>query len=156
MFLKQTRWQDYLLLTTPSCCCQTGTAKCCLARFAVCTGSRAASWRTPGIDLSWTSGVCRPGGREFAASWARTSTASWSNAPPFRGRRPLPQRPAGDSSPLCTWRIVSVWQSLAADEDQYGIHVQVFRKSKSLWLETTATDNWSLREQNKTGKEMES
>lgn len=41
-------------------------------------------------------------------------------------------------------------------ETKFGIHVQVFRKSKSLWLETTTTDNWSLKEQNETGKEMES
>ena len=41
-------------------------------------------------------------------------------------------------------------------EKLFGFHVQVFRKSKSLWLETTATDKWTLREQNNTAKEMES
>jgi len=41
-------------------------------------------------------------------------------------------------------------------ENTYGIHVQVFRKSKGIWLETTTTDAWSLKEQNETGKEMES
>jgi len=41
-------------------------------------------------------------------------------------------------------------------EELFGIHAQVFRKSKSLWLETTVTDSWTLREQNATGKEMES
>lgn len=41
-------------------------------------------------------------------------------------------------------------------ENKYGIHVQVFRKSKGLWLETTTTDDWSLKEQNETGQEMES
>ena len=41
-------------------------------------------------------------------------------------------------------------------EKNYGIHVQVLRKSRGLWLETTATDDWTLKEQNETGKEMES
>ena len=41
-------------------------------------------------------------------------------------------------------------------EDKFGIHVQVFRKSRGLWLETTTTDTWTLNEQNKTGEEMES
>lgn len=41
-------------------------------------------------------------------------------------------------------------------ENKYGIHVQVFRKSRGLWLETTTTDDWTLKEQNETGKDMES
>lgn len=41
-------------------------------------------------------------------------------------------------------------------EDSFGIHVQVFRKSGRLWLETTSTDGWSLKEQNEVGKDMES
>jgi len=41
-------------------------------------------------------------------------------------------------------------------ESKYGIHVQVFRKSRGLWLETTTTDDWTLKEQNETGKDMES
>ncbi len=39
-------------------------------------------------------------------------------------------------------------------EDLFGIHIQVFRKSGDLWLETSATDSWSLKEQNSTGEEM--
>ena len=39
-------------------------------------------------------------------------------------------------------------------EENYGIHVQVFRKSGDIWLETSATDDWSLADQNETGKEM--
>ncbi|MBI4944954.1 MAG: hypothetical protein HY840_00975 [Bacteroidetes bacterium] len=31
----------------------------------------------------------------------------------------------------------------------YGLSVQVFRKSGNSWLETTATDGWTLEEQNK-------
>ena len=39
-------------------------------------------------------------------------------------------------------------------ESKYGIHVQIFRKSGDIWLETSATDNWTLKEQNLTGLEM--
>lgn len=37
--------------------------------------------------------------------------------------------------------------------DNYGLNVQVFRKSRKIWLQTTATDNWTLSEQNERGKE---
>ncbi|MEQ8323153.1 MAG: hypothetical protein RIC15_09690 [Vicingaceae bacterium] len=40
-------------------------------------------------------------------------------------------------------------------ENKYGIHIQVFRKSGDLWLETSATDSWTLKEQNDTGADME-
>jgi len=39
-------------------------------------------------------------------------------------------------------------------ESFYGIHIQIFRKSGKIWLETSVTDQWSLNEQNSTGKEM--
>ncbi len=39
-------------------------------------------------------------------------------------------------------------------ETNFGLHVQVFRKSGNLWLETTATDNWSLDVQNQQGFEL--
>lgn len=32
--------------------------------------------------------------------------------------------------------------------EQYGLNVQVFYKSGDLWLQTTATDEWTLKEQN--------
>lgn len=32
--------------------------------------------------------------------------------------------------------------------DLYGLHIQVFRKSYGKWLQTWATDNWSLSDQN--------
>ncbi len=41
-------------------------------------------------------------------------------------------------------------------ETLFGIHTQVFRKSGRLWLETTSTDSWSLKEQNEVGLDMES
>ena len=39
-------------------------------------------------------------------------------------------------------------------ENKYGIHAQIFRKSGDLWLETNATDSWTLKEQNDTGALM--
>ncbi|NNC85587.1 MAG: hypothetical protein HKO56_04110 [Bacteroidia bacterium] len=37
--------------------------------------------------------------------------------------------------------------------DVFGLSVQVFRLSGDVWLETTTTDNWTLEEQNQSGKE---
>ncbi len=37
---------------------------------------------------------------------------------------------------------------------EYGLGVQVFRKSGSVWLETTVTDSWTLAEQNSQGEAL--
>ena len=34
--------------------------------------------------------------------------------------------------------------------DEFGLSVQVFRKSGNAWIETTATDSWTLKKQNET------
>lgn len=39
-------------------------------------------------------------------------------------------------------------------KEQFGADIQVSRKSGSLWLETTMTDNWTLLQQNEHGKEL--
>ena len=39
-------------------------------------------------------------------------------------------------------------------KEQFGLAVQVFRKSGTVWLETTMTDNWTLQQQNTHGKEL--
>lgn len=36
-------------------------------------------------------------------------------------------------------------------DEIYGLHVQVFRRSGNLWMQTTATDGWTLAEQNRKG-----
>ncbi|MCB0515101.1 MAG: hypothetical protein R2798_08865 [Chitinophagales bacterium] len=46
----------------------------------------------------------------------------------------------------------TVWELEKSFEKEYGLHVQVFRYSTNLWLVTSATDNWSLKKQNDTGK----
>ncbi len=39
--------------------------------------------------------------------------------------------------------------------EQFGISVQVFRKSGSMWMQTTSTDGWTLAEQNRKGGSSE-
>ncbi|MBK9637683.1 MAG: hypothetical protein IPO63_07635 [Bacteroidetes bacterium] len=36
----------------------------------------------------------------------------------------------------------------------FGLAAQVFRKSGNVWLETSATDNWTLLQQNNEGAEL--
>ena len=36
-------------------------------------------------------------------------------------------------------------------EKTLGLHVQVFRRSNAIWLQTTKTDDWSLAKQNTKG-----
>lgn len=40
-------------------------------------------------------------------------------------------------------------------QDEFGLSVQVFRKSGNVWLETSATDTWTLRQQNDEGAELD-
>ncbi|MEO6611657.1 MAG: hypothetical protein ABIT05_10165 [Chitinophagaceae bacterium] len=39
-------------------------------------------------------------------------------------------------------------------KEQFSLSAQVLRKSGNLWLETTMTDNWTLEQQNRHGKEI--
>lgn len=36
-------------------------------------------------------------------------------------------------------------------KDNYNLNIQVFRRSNKLWLQTSATDNWTLEVQNRKG-----
>lgn len=38
-----------------------------------------------------------------------------------------------------------------AFEQNYGLHIQVYRRSGNTWLQTTSTDEWSLSKQNSIG-----
>ena len=40
-------------------------------------------------------------------------------------------------------------------QKDFGLSVQVFRKSGNVWLQTTATDEWTLAAQNQKAMEME-
>lgn len=48
-----------------------------------------------------------------------------------------------------------VWQLEQLLEKEFGLHVQVFRKSGNTWLETSVTDHLTLEEQNAKGKAAE-
>lgn len=48
-----------------------------------------------------------------------------------------------------------VWQVERLLEEEFGLHVQVFRKSGNTWLETSVTDNMSLEQQNSKGRASE-
>ena len=48
-----------------------------------------------------------------------------------------------------------VWQVERLFEQEFGLHVQVFRKSGNTWLETSVTDNLSLEQQDAKGKASE-
>ena len=41
-------------------------------------------------------------------------------------------------------------------QNEFSLAVQVFRRSGNVWLETTMTDNWTLKHQNDHGKELSS
>jgi hypothetical protein len=36
-------------------------------------------------------------------------------------------------------------------ESRFGLHVQIFRRSNDLWLQTSVTDDWTLEVQNRKG-----
>ncbi len=46
---------------------------------------------------------------------------------------------------------MTVWQLEKAMEDQFGVHAQVFRRSNQIWLQTSTTDDWTIKEQNRKG-----
>lgn len=39
-------------------------------------------------------------------------------------------------------------------QENYGLSVQVFRKSGNIWLETSMTESWTLGQQNEHGREI--
>ena len=47
------------------------------------------------------------------------------------------------------------WQVERLFESELGLHVQIFRKSGSIWLETSVTDDLTLDQQNAKGRASE-
>lgn len=47
------------------------------------------------------------------------------------------------------------WQVERLFEEEFGLHVQVFRKSGNVWLETSVTDDLTLEQQNAKGRAPE-
>ena len=50
-----------------------------------------------------------------------------------------------------TLKVAELEKGLA---EVYGLNAQVFRKSGNIWLETTMTDSWTLKQQNDHGREL--
>ena len=50
--------------------------------------------------------------------------------------------------------LMTVGQLEKILQTEFGLSAQVSRKSGVLWLETTMTDGWTLRQQNEHGKEL--
>jgi hypothetical protein len=54
---------------------------------------------------------------------------------------------------------IDAYMTVAELEEEFarhfGLNVQVFRKSGNLWMQTTATDHWTLGEQNRKGESSE-
>ena len=46
---------------------------------------------------------------------------------------------------------ITVGELEKAFEDFFGLHVQIYRKSKDIWLQTSSTDDWTLEVQNRKG-----
>lgn len=49
---------------------------------------------------------------------------------------------------------MTVHELEALFQERLGLYIQVFRKSGKVWLETTATDDWTLFKQNLEGREL--
>jgi hypothetical protein len=69
------------------------------------------------------------------------------------------RRTVESCNPLIRERTISIPTAMTvqqleqAFQFELGLNVQVFRKSGRVWLETTATDKWSLFKQNSEGQE---
>jgi len=59
-----------------------------------------------------------------------------------------------DQSHLVINESMSVGNLEQKFQDYFGVSVQVFRKSGRSWLETSMTDDWSLKRQNDQGYEL--
>jgi len=57
------------------------------------------------------------------------------------------------SGSLTVGKNITVAELEHAFNSRFGLNIQVFRKSGSVWLETTTTDNLTLAEQNKLAME---
>jgi hypothetical protein len=72
-----------------------------------------------------------------------SSATELSKISAFRGKRVL------NISELLTVKNFEDWF-----KNELNISVQVFRKSNQQWLQTSKTDEWTLKRQNDIGKEM--
>lgn len=79
----------------------------------------------------------------------------------FSAKQIIPAtRKVGDSQTAITDGDIEIHEEMKVKElekffkEQFSLAVQVFRKSGTVWLETTMTDNWTLQHQNNHGREI--
>ncbi len=51
--------------------------------------------------------------------------------------------------------LMTVTELEKQGQEKLGLHIDVFRKSGKVWLKTSASDQWTLDEQNKEARESE-
>ncbi|MBK8493025.1 MAG: hypothetical protein IPL49_19610 [Saprospirales bacterium] len=79
------------------------------------------------------------------------------NDPPGDRKKLNPQHTIGEVRTIHTEGELSIHGNVKVRsledhfEEGFGLHVQVFRLSGNLWLQTTSTDEWTLHEQNRKG-----
>ncbi len=59
----------------------------------------------------------------------------------------------GHSGHLSIHKDMKVSELETAFEEVFGLSVQVFRKSEGIWIQTTASDGWTLDEQSRAATE---
>lgn len=65
-----------------------------------------------------------------------------------------------DVQPLLCTGVLNIYANTKVSElehelaSRFLLIAQIFRRSKNVWLETTATDNWTLQQQNDHGRKM--
>lgn len=79
----------------------------------------------------------------------------------FQAQKIIPHnRKIGDSQLIKTEGDIKIEEEMKVKElekifkEEFNLAVQVFRKSGTMWLETTMTDNWTLQQQNNHGMEL--
>ncbi len=79
----------------------------------------------------------------------------------FQAQQIIPHnRKVGDSQLTKTEGDIKIDEEMKVNElekifkEQFNLAVQVFRKSGTMWLETTMTDSWTLQQQNNHGMEL--
>jgi len=63
--------------------------------------------------------------------------------------------PLLEDADIPTDELISVSDLEESFEDIAGLHVQVFRKSGEQWLQTTSTDDWTLRKHSEKAEELQ-
>ncbi|MBL7744551.1 MAG: hypothetical protein JNN00_13860 [Chitinophagaceae bacterium] len=97
---------------------------------------------------------------EFNNAYPYLRIEFYRNSEPGLARRHLknfmPMTAAGlkQNGELEIYDQMTVGQLENAFKERFGLNVQLSRRSGTLWLETTMTDNWTLKQQNDHGREL--